>query len=800
MLCIVKASLHAEHRRFTFCSLDPANIEQETAKLSFEALHSKLCSLFSQPALIIQYVEQSGAKRLIQRDADVVASVVSSSGLVPPTATLMVLKLSVNTSPTSSEPLQNATLSCTKAKQRCVKDKTDICKKDKTDSCRSDTIKKDVCNNGTIKKDTCKKNACKKGPYPSKPRFEDVAVHADVLCDVCMETIKGIRFKCRDCPNYDLCQACHPLAAERYHPNHEFTVIERPLGSSSRPTVTPSPCPRKEAKPIEHAAYCDICTVVIRGVRHKCFQCPDYDLCQECLPLAKVHHRGHSFVPIAFPGEVLVNIDYTPHYGIVCDSCEGDITGIRYKCGNCPDFDLCGNCEASPFFRHDPKHIFLKIRRPVHSRMSPGAPLLPMMYENGWGRAALRNSRGTTTDTAPSFPRVNVDPRPISKRDASGSEHSLSFTLLAPTEPPHLDEVVEVPEVSEVAVIIEVPEVSEVAEVTEVAEVIEISEVAQVVAVVPEVIEVPELPEVPEIPEIPEVDEARTVPSEPTVVLTTTSESDTQGEPEIQPEHEGQDECDTQPALAKTAYFVKDINISDGTTIQAGSQFLKIWEMSNPGPADWPKGTVLQFVGGDRMFADADADEHSPHFNIPLAVVGDSVCVTSDLKAPAHPGRYISYWRLVAPSGEPFGHCIWCDIIVEEGSDSGSDSVGSSTMIFPVVDCQDTKKAWPRDQSNADEATETCSLRTTVTTSISSMHTGLNEATPSVAEDGLSTTSGHITMHSLASSILGRDESVEGRIDNDDNDDISTDRFFSDDDEFIVVDTDGERSELEFRG
>lgn len=49
---------------------------------------------------MIQFVEQSGAKRLIQRDADVVAAVVSSSGLVPPTATLMVLKLSVTSSPT----------------------------------------------------------------------------------------------------------------------------------------------------------------------------------------------------------------------------------------------------------------------------------------------------------------------------------------------------------------------------------------------------------------------------------------------------------------------------------------------------------------------------------------------------------------------------------------------------------------------------------------------------------------------------------------------------------------------------
>lgn len=140
------------------------------------------------------------------------------------------------------------------------------------------------------------------------------------------------------------------------------------------------------------------------------------------------------------------------------------------------------------------------------------------------------------------------------------------------------------------------------------------------------------------------------------------------------------------------ATFVKDINIFDGTVIQAGSQFLKIWELSNTGPTEWPVDTVLQYVGGDRMFTDSDVDVSKPKFKIILASVGESVCVTADLKAPALPGRYISYvflsfvciitcflflinyckffnlrqnvnryWRLVAPSGERFGHRVWCE-------------------------------------------------------------------------------------------------------------------------------------------
>ena len=86
------------------------------------------------------------------------------------------------------------------------------------------------------------------------------------------------------------------------------------------------------------------------------------------------------------------------------------------QCGNCADFDLCGNCEASPFLRHDPKHIFLKIRRPVQSRMGPAAPLLPMMYERGWGRSAECKPRVTSTRCTKFS---TVDP----KKDASESDH-----------------------------------------------------------------------------------------------------------------------------------------------------------------------------------------------------------------------------------------------------------------------------------------------------------------------------------------------------------------------------------------
>ena len=75
-------------------------------------------------------------------------------------------------------------------------------------------------------------------------------------------------------------------------------------GAPSGPSMPPSPyvphVPPVE-KPIVHAANCDGCACVITGVRNKCLDCEDYDLCTDCLlnpDIRKVHDLKHSFFPI----------------------------------------------------------------------------------------------------------------------------------------------------------------------------------------------------------------------------------------------------------------------------------------------------------------------------------------------------------------------------------------------------------------------------------------------------------------------------------------------------------------------
>jgi len=61
---------------------------------------------------------------------------------------------------------------------------------------------------------------------PKEVKSEDVVHHA--ICDGCEQNIKGIRYKCLNCPDYDLCSSCIQ-SKEKIHPEHEFASITRPL-------------------------------------------------------------------------------------------------------------------------------------------------------------------------------------------------------------------------------------------------------------------------------------------------------------------------------------------------------------------------------------------------------------------------------------------------------------------------------------------------------------------------------------------------------------------------------------------
>merc|ERR1711971_1205774 len=49
------------------------------------------------------------------------------------------------------------------------------------------------------------------------------------------------------------------------------------------------------------------------------------------------------------------------HPGIICDGCQGKVSGFRYKCMTCPDYGLCEHCEAK---RIHSGHKMMRISTP----------------------------------------------------------------------------------------------------------------------------------------------------------------------------------------------------------------------------------------------------------------------------------------------------------------------------------------------------------------------------------------------------------------------------------------------------
>ena len=62
--------------------------------------------------------------------------------------------------------------------------------------------------------------------------------------------------------------------------------------------------------------------------------------------------------------EAQIPVDQRVHERITCDNCQvSPIVGIRYKCAESPDFDLCVKCEEAGSHSH---HTFLKVKDPQH--------------------------------------------------------------------------------------------------------------------------------------------------------------------------------------------------------------------------------------------------------------------------------------------------------------------------------------------------------------------------------------------------------------------------------------------------
>lgn len=118
-----------------------------------------------------------------------------------------------------------------------------------------------------------------------------------------------------------------------------------------------------------------------------------------------------------------------------------------------------------------------------------------------------------------------------------------------------------------------------------------------------------------------------------------------------------------------------DITFPSGTVVAPLTRFVKTWRICNDGEAQWPAGCVL--VLDEESNSDVDNTDNADlcardiKIELPQPQVGEFIEVSIPLVAPELPGNYVSHFKFETADGIQFGHRVWVDIIVEtEGNDS----------------------------------------------------------------------------------------------------------------------------------
>lgn len=187
-----------------------------------------------------------------------------------------------------------------------------------------------------------------RSPVPA-PLGDVLPLHRNVWCDACGSSIRGTRWQCEICPNYDLCESCH--GKTNIHPaSHGFQPIQppQPLLSAATP---PPPQPQSAAPPahfdwvigrdipidqvdpneppaVHATVYCDGCGENIVGERSKCVDCDgtyfpssprltlnahmqrvlDFDLCSGCIRHARdIHNPEHRYFTLVKPNRIVIH-------------------------------------------------------------------------------------------------------------------------------------------------------------------------------------------------------------------------------------------------------------------------------------------------------------------------------------------------------------------------------------------------------------------------------------------------------------------------------------------------------------
>ncbi|KAL9597604.1 MAG: hypothetical protein Q9219_005043 [cf. Caloplaca sp. 3 TL-2023] len=525
-----------------------------------------------------------------------------------------------------------------------------------------------------------------------------------ICCNRCDANISKAHWHCSTCNDgdYDLCADCINkgiLCENEGHWLIKRTIQNGELINSTTETIAPKMVAKAKAdydsikvsnsqndnkiaetsrslsvEPIFTASRtCNSCVESFEDPNFvTCEDCEDFDLCLTCFEGSQHgHHPSHTFVP-ACPATKLDHVTSllcAPGRNIrhhaLCDGCDMTIYGTRHKCLNCPDWDFCATCMKSARTTH-PGHRFVPLNEPV-SFVSRRVP--PIHYGiNCDGPLCKETKHYITGDRYKCA--VCHDTDFCAKCEALPTNHHNRTHPLIKFKSP-------------------VRNVS----VTTLGEKVNGKHFCTMGDQLP-----PQFSS----------KATETLPAAPSANAATQVQTVAEVKPTTTREEKPKDEVSTAVLSQELqAHFVHDA-IADGSILSPGTQFQQVWTLRNPGPHAWPAGCSVRFVGGDNMF-NVDPNHPSSVSDIKNATesnvinrvveIGEEVEFTVVMRVPERLGKAISYWRLKAADGTPFGHKLWCDIAVarskpdseciqqpQPAKDTKDEESSRDQMIYPKLE------------------------------------------------------------------------------------------------------------------
>ncbi|KAG8529485.1 uncharacterized protein KY384_006122 [Bacidia gigantensis] len=520
-------------------------------------------------------------------------------------------------------------------------------------------------------------------------------------CNRCDNSIPDTHWHCGVCEkgDFDLCLACVQKGSmcdndkhwliKRFFKNGEITnSTTETLGPKGYSGGVPGAF-ASEAKNLYEQAErtCNACVQIFPEAKFvTCTLCDDYDLCLTCHIVNKHgHNPGHGFKPATKEVELnslaskLLKPGRDIRHAAICDGCDQSIYGIRHKCLKCPDWDFCGQCFLESYKTH-PGHRFASLQEPIphnnryaqeHFGISCDGPLC-----EGQGGYIMgdRYKCAVCNDTdfcarCEAFPTLKHNrTHPLLKfktpvRNVSVSTYGEKAS--GESMRPMGDQAAHVSSKS-----------------TETTPLARSANAATQVQPTTEV----------------KLSKRQVMEKKPARIVNRAQRSSWMP-PHLQ------------------AHFVRD-TVADGSIVAPNTQFTQTWTLQNVGQLPWPAGCSVAFVGGDSML-DVESNHPSSIEQLRNAMstntvdrlveAGELIDFSVSMRTPEREGKAISYWRLKAADGTPFGHKLWCDVTVQKPAKQEEaiepkleaetvelkpdpevkveeEQPKSSQMIFPVLD------------------------------------------------------------------------------------------------------------------